>query len=163
MRHTISVLVENKPGVLSRVAGLFSSRGFNIESLAVGETEEASVSRMTIVSTGDDPQIDQITKQLEKLVDVIKVSDLTGEKFVERELVLMRIAAEGENRSLLIELVDVFRAKIVDVAPKTLTVELTGDNEKIDAFLDLVRPYGVKEMVRTGKVALARAPREAKK
>lgn len=164
MRHTISVLVENKPGVLARVASLFSSRGFNIESLAVGETEDATVSRMTVVSAGDDAQIEQITKQLNKLVDVIKVNDLTGEKFVERELVLLRLAAEsGEARSHVIEMVDVFRAKIVDVAPKSLTVEMTGDNEKIEAFLDLVRNYGIKEMVRTGKVALARAPREAKK
>jgi len=117
---------------------------------------------MTIVSSGDEPQIEQINKQLNKLVDVIKVTDLTLEKFVERELFLIRLAADGENRSRLIELVDVFRAKIVDVSPKMLTVELTGDTEKIEAFLDLVRPFGIKEMVRTGKVALARAPREKK-
>ncbi len=155
-------MVENKPGVLARVATLFSSRGFNIESLTVGETEDPTVSRMTIVSSGDEPQIEQINKQLNKLVDVIKVTDLTLEKFVERELFLIRLAADGENRSRLIELVDVFRAKIVDVSPKMLTVELTGDTEKIEAFLDLVRPFGIKEMVRTGKVALARAPREKK-
>jgi acetolactate synthase-1/3 small subunit len=162
MRHTISVLVENKPGVLARVASLFSSRGFNIESLTVGETEDETVSRMTVVSSGDDAQIEQITKQLNKLVDVIKVNDLTLEKFVSRELALIRLAAEGEARSHLIELVDVFRAKIVDVAPKAVTIELTGDTDKIEAFIDLVRGYGIKEMVRTGKVALARAPKEKK-
>lgn len=160
MRHTISVLVENKPGVLARVATLFSSRGFNIESLTVGETEDATVSRMTIVSSGNDQQIEQINKQLNKLVDVIKVIDLTHERFVERELFLIRLGAEGESRSRLIELVNVFRAKIVDVSPKALTVELTGDGEKIEAFMDLVRPFGIKEVVRTGKVALSRSSRE---
>jgi len=162
MRHTISALVENKPGVLARVSGLFASRGFNIESLAVGETEDPSVSRMTIVASGDDQTIEQITKQLNKLVDVIKVNDLTNERFIERELFLVRVAVEGHSRSQLIELVDVFRAKIVDVSPKSVTVELTGDTEKIEAFVDLIRPFGIKEMVRTGKVALARAPREGK-
>jgi acetolactate synthase-1/3 small subunit len=162
MRHTISVLVENKPGVLARISGLFASRGFNIESLAVGETEEPTVSRMTIVASGDDATIEQITKQLNKLVDVIKVNDLTHERFIERELFLVRLAAEGHTRSQLIELVDVFRAKIVDVAPKAVTVELTGATEKIEAFMELMKPFGIKEMVRTGKVALARAPREGK-
>src|SRR5688572_3895722 len=118
MRHTISVLVENKPGVLARISGLFSSRGFNIESLTVGETEDPTTSRMTIVSAGDDLQIEQITKQLDKLVDTIKVQDLTAEKFIERELFLIRVGAEGPSRSQLIELVDVFRAKIVDVSPR---------------------------------------------
>ncbi len=160
MRHTISVLVENKPGVLARISGLFSSRGFNIESLTVGETEEPTTSRMTIVSSGDDLQIEQITKQLNKLVDVIRVQDLTREKFIERELFLIRVNAEGAARSQLIELVDVFRARIVDVAPKALTIELTGNAEKIEAFLDLVRPFGIKEMARTGNVALARTVRE---
>ena len=162
MRHTISVLVENKPGVLARIANLFSSRGYNIESLTVGETEDSSVSRMTVVSAGDDRTIEQITKQLNKLVDVIKVNDLTQEGFVDRELVMLRLSADGQARSNLIELVDVFRAKIVDVAPKSLTVEITGDNAKVCAFIELVRPFGIKEMVRTGKVALSRAPREKK-
>ena len=162
MRHTISVLVENKPGVLARVANLFSSRGYNIESLTVGETEDVSVSRMTIVSAGDDRTIEQITKQLNKLVDVIKVNDLTQEGFIDRELVMLRLAADGQARSNLIELVDVFRAKIVDVAPKALTIEITGDNSKVCAFIELVRPFGIKEMVRTGKVALSRTPREKK-
>jgi acetolactate synthase-1/3 small subunit len=160
MRHTISVLVENKPGVLARVAGLFSSRGFNIESLAVGETEDPATSRMTVVSSGDDATIEQITKQLNKLVDVIKVQDLTAEKFVCRELFLVRVSAEGQARSQLVELADIFRAKIVDVAPRALTIEMTGDSEKCEAFLDMLRPFGIQEMVRTGKVALARAPRE---
>ena len=155
-------MVENKPGVLARVATLFSSRGFNIESLTVGETEDPTVSRMTIVSSGDEPQLEQINKQLNKLVDVIKVTDLTLEKFIERELFLIRLAAEGESRSRLIEIVDVFRAKIVDVSPKALTVELTGDTEKIEAFLDLVKSFGIKEIVRTGKVALARVAKEKK-
>jgi acetolactate synthase-1/3 small subunit len=162
MRHTISISVENKPGVLARVATLFSSRGFNIESLTVGETEDPSVSRMTIVSSGNDAQIEQINKQLNKLVDVIKVSDLTYEKFVDRELVLIRLATEGSARSQLIELVNVFRARIVDVAPRATTIEITGSTDKMEAFLDLVRPFGIKEMVRTGKIALGRAPREKK-
>ena len=162
MRHTISVLVENKPGVLARVANMFASRGFNIESLAVGETDDQTVSRMTIVSSGDDREIEQITKQLNRLVDVIKVNDLTSEAFVERELTLIRISANGDTRSKVVELADLFRAKIVDVSHKALTVELTGDSGKIEAFVDLVRAFGIKEMVRTGKVALPRAPREKK-
>jgi len=162
MRHTISVLVENKPGVLARVANMFASRGFNIESLAVGETDDQTVSRMTIVSSGDDREIEQITKQLNRLVDVIKVNDLTSEAFVERELTLIRISADGDTRSKVVELADLFRAKIVDVSHKALTVELTGDSGKIEAFVDLVRAFGIKEMVRTGKVALPRAPREKK-
>jgi len=162
MRHTISVMVENKPGVLARVANMFASRGFNIESLAVGETDDQTVSRMTIVSSGDDREIEQITKQLNRLVDVIKVNDLTEESFVERELTLIRISADGDTRSKVVELADLFRAKIVDVSHKALTIELTGDSGKIEAFVDLVRAFGIKEMVRTGKVALPRAPREKK-
>lgn len=162
MRHTISVLVENKPGVLARVANMFASRGFNIESLAVGETESPTVSRMTIVSSGDDRELEQVNKQLKRLVDVIKVDDLTSERFVERELVLIRINADGDTRSRLIELADLFRAKVVDVSQKALTVELTGDSAKIEAFVDLVKSFGIKEMVRTGKVALPRAQREKK-
>lgn len=162
MRHTISVLVENKPGVLTRVSGLFSARGFNIESLTVGETEDPTTSRMTIVSSGNDAQIEQITKQLDKLIDVIKVMDLTAEKFIERELFLLRVGAEGESRTRIIEIVEIFRAKIVDVSPKTVTIELTGSTEKIESFMELVKPFGIKELVRTGHVALARAPREKK-
>jgi len=162
MRHTISVMVENKPGVLARVANMFASRGFNIESLAVGETDDQTVSRMTIVSSGDDREIEQITKQLNRLVDVIKVNDLTEELFVERELTLIRISADNESRSKVVELADLFRAKIVDVSHKALTIELTGDSGKIEAFVDLVRTFGIKEMVRTGKVALPRAQREKK-
>jgi len=162
MRHTISVMVENKPGVLARVANMFASRGFNIESLAVGETDDQTVSRMTIVSSGDDREIEQITKQLNRLVDVIKVNDLTEELFVERELALIRISTDGDTRSKVVELADLFRAKIVDVSHKALTVELTGDSGKIEAFVDLVRAYGIKEIVRTGKVALPRAQREKK-
>lgn len=162
MRHTISVLVENKPGVLARVANMFASRGFNIESLAVGETDDQTVSRMTIVSSGDDREIEQITKQLNRLVDVIKVNDLTAESFVERELALIRLSVDGDSRSKAVELADLFRAKIVDVSHKALTIELTGDSGKIEAFVDLVRTFGIKEIVRTGKVALPRAQREKK-
>jgi len=162
MRHTISVLVENKFGVLARVAGLFSGRGFNIDSLAVAETLDSTVSRMTIVTRGDDKIIEQITKQLNKLVDVIKVSDFTGEDFVERELALIKVHASAENRAELLGIVDIFRCKVVDVGPRSYTLEVTGDNDKIQALLDLLQPLGVKEVVRTGRVAIARAGREGR-
>ncbi len=156
MRHTLSVLVENKPGVLARIAGLFSGRGFNINSLTVGETEDPAVSRMTIVSTGDDAILEQISKQLNKLVDVIGVTDLTAESHLERELLLVKVAAEAGRRSELIQMAEIFRAKIVDVSERTLTFEITGDSSKVGAFFDLVRSFGIKEVVRTGTVAVAR-------
>lgn len=156
MKHTISVLVENHFGVLAHVAGLFSARGFNIDSLAVGETEDPSVSRMTIVAHGDDRVIEQITKQLNKLVDVIKVQDLTGEENIARELVLVKVHATATIRSDILQVVNTFRAKVVDVSPSSLTVEVTGNEEKIDAMLELFRPFGVKEVVRTGTIALSR-------
>jgi acetolactate synthase-1/3 small subunit len=162
MRHTISVLVENKFGVLARVAGLFSGRGFNIDSLTVAETLDPTVSRMTIVTRGDDAIIEQITKQLNKLVDVIKVSDFTGEDFVERELAMIKVHASAENRAELLGIVEIFRCKVVDVAPRSYTLEVTGDNNKIQALLDLLAPLGVKEVVRTGRVAIARAGREGR-
>ena len=156
-RHTISVLVENHPGVLARIAGLFSGRGFNIESLSVGETEDPTASRMTVVVRGDDAILEQITKQLNKLVDVIKVSDITKEKFIERELVLIKIHTEGKSRSEIMQIVDIFRAKIVDVAPKSVTIEATGTEDKIQGLVSMLRPFGIREMARTGSVALTRA------
>lgn len=156
MRHTISLLVRNKPGVLSHIAGLFSARGYNIDSLTVGETDDSTVSRMTIVTIGDDRIVEQVSKQLNKLIDVIKVVDLTDLPFVDRELVLIKVQAEGEKRSQIIEITDIFRAKIVDVSPKTITVEITGDDRKIEAIIELLSPFGIKEIARTGKVAIAR-------
>jgi len=165
MRHTISVLVENKFGVLARIAGLFSGRGFNIESLTVGETEDPNVSRMTIVAGGDDTVIEQVNKQLNKLIDVIKVIDMTGEKFIERQLALIKVSVTTSTRGEIMQLVDVFKAKIVDLGQKTFTVEVTGGEDKIDALIDLLKVFGIKEMVRTGAVVLARdwQKEEAKK
>ncbi len=156
MKHTISVTVENRFGVLSRVAGLFSGRGFNIESLSVGETLDPSVSRMTIVSRGDDRIIEQVIKQLRKLVDVIKVTDLNDASFVDREMILIKISATEKNKAEILRVNDIFRGKIVDVSPTSYTFEITGDEGKIDAFIKLIKPFGVKEIVRTGKVAIAR-------
>ena len=156
MKHTISVLVENHFGVLAHVAGLFSARGFNIDSLAVGETEDPSVSRMTIVAHGDERVIEQITKQLNKLFDVIKVQDLTNEENITRELLLVKVHAPVTSRSEVLQVVNTFRAKVVDVNPKSLTIEVTGNEEKVDAMLELLRPFGIKEVVRTGTIALAR-------
>ena len=162
-KHTIAVLVENRFGVLSRVAGLFSARGYNIESLSVGETLDPTVSRMTLEVSGDDEIIEQVIKQLRKLIDVIKVTDLTGENFVEREMVLVRVNAEPAVRAEALRVVDIFRAKVVDVTPKSYTIEVTGDEEKIVAFLELVKPLGIQEIVRTGKIALARGSKAAAK
>ncbi len=156
MKHTISVLVENQFGVLARVAGLFSARGFNIDSLAVGETEDPSVSRMTIMTHGDDRVIEQIRKQLDKLIDVIKVQDLTEEERIERDLVLVKVNADTGVRADLMQIVNTFRGKIVDVTPKSFTVEVTGNESKVDAMLELLRPFGLKEVVRTGTIAISR-------
>ncbi len=158
-KHTISVLVENRFGVLSRVAGLFSARGYNIESLSVGETLDPTVSRMTLVVRGDEFVIEQVTKQLHKLIDVIKVNDLTDEAHVERELVLMRVNAEPQHRAEVLRPADIFRARVVDVTPLSFTLEVTGDEEKIEAMIELLRPVGIQELVRTGKVAISRAPK----
>ncbi len=162
-KHTIAVLVENKFGVLSRVAGLFSARGYNIESLSVGETVDPSVSRMTLVVRGDAFVIEQAVKQLHKLIDVIKVTDLTEENHVERELVLMRVNAEPQHRAEILRIADIFRAKVVDVTPVTFTLELTGDESKLNAIIDLLRPFGIQELVRTGKVAIARGSKTARR
>jgi acetolactate synthase-1/3 small subunit len=161
--HTLSVLVENRAGVLSRVAGLFSRRGFNIESLAVGTCEEPTMSRMTIVVIGDDAQIEQVMKQLNKLIDVIKVSDITENETVERELALIKVSAEpGTSRAEVMQIASIFRALIVDVGAKTVVLQVTGDTEKIDALESLLNQYGVKEMVRTGKIALLRGAKTVK-
>jgi acetolactate synthase I/III small subunit len=158
-KHTIAVLVDNKFGVLSRVAGLFSARGYNIESLSVGETLDPTVSRMTIVVQGDDFVIEQVTKQLHKLIDVIKVNDLTDDSHVERELVLVRVNAEPQHRAEVLRVGDIFRAHVVDVTPTSFVLEATGDAGKIEALLELLRPMGIQEVVRTGKVAIARGPK----
>ena len=158
-KHTISVLVENKFGVLSRVAGLFSARGYNIESLSVGETLDPSVSRMTLVVSGDEFVIEQVMKQLHKLIDVIKVNDPTDESHVERELVLIRVNAEPQHRAEIMRTADIFRAKVVDVTPLSFVLEATGDEGKLEALLELLRPMGIQEIVRTGKVAISRGPK----
>ncbi len=156
MRHIITVLVENKFGVLSRVSGLFSGRGSNIESISVGPSLDPQIAQMTIVTSGDDMIIEQITKQLNKLIDVIKVTDLTEFDHVEREMVLIKVAPKAENRAEALRVVEIFRADVVDSSPKTYTIQVTGDEKKIEAIIDLLRPLGVKEVVRTGKVAIAR-------
>lgn len=156
MKHILSVLVENKPGVLARVSGLFSRRGFNIDSLAVGPTEDADISRMTIVVDADDVKLEQITKQLYKLINILKISDLDPSEAVERELVLIKVNAPPNMRPEIVETANIFRANIIDVSKSTLTIEITGTSNKIQALEDLLRPYGIKELVRTGKVALAR-------
>lgn len=156
MRHTLSILVENKPGVLSRVAGLFSGRGFNIESLSVAETLDPTVSRMTIVTRGDDQILEQITKQLNKLINVIKVIDFLNGDFVNREMALIKVSVNESTRSEVLSIVDIFRGKVVDVSLDSYVVEITGDEEKIKAIIDLFRPMGIKEIARTGKVAMTR-------
>jgi acetolactate synthase-1/3 small subunit len=161
MQHTISVMVENKFGVLARISGLFSGRGFNIESLSVAETMDPSVSRMTIVTRGDDQIIEQITKQLNKLVDVIKVSDFTGQDFVEREMAMVKIKVTRENRAEVLGIVDIFRCKVVDAGPRSYVIEVTGDQGKIEAFLNVLKPLGIQEVVRTGNVAISRGQRGA--
>lgn len=156
MRHTISVLVENRFGILARIASLFSARGFNIDSLAVGETEDPTVSSITMVVPGDDQVIEQVIKQLRKLIDVIKVVDLTGKGRIERELVLVRVTARGRDRAEIMRIVDIFRAKIVDVNPDAFIIETTGPEDKIRGILTLLKPFGIKKLIRTGKIALPR-------
>ncbi|MHC1697269.1 MAG: acetolactate synthase small subunit [Geobacteraceae bacterium] len=156
MRHTITVLVENEFGVLSRVAGLFSGRGFNIDSLSVAPTNEESISRMTIVTRGDAQILEQITKHLNKLIDVIKVFDFTDSSIIEREIALIKVTAEDADRAEVLRIADIFRAQVIDVTPKSYTIEVTGAPSKIDAILELLRPLGLKELVRTGPVAIVR-------
>ena len=157
MRHVLSILVENEPGVLSRVAGLFSGRGFNIESLNVAPTLEPEVSRMTICTKGDDQIIEQIIKQLRKLVTVIKVVDLTHQQAVEREMVLIKVGAEDSRRAEILRIADIFRCKVVDVAANELTLEITGDQGKIRAIINLLQRFGIKEIARTGTGAIRRS------
>ena len=156
MRHTISVLVENKFGVLTRVAGLFSGRGYNIDTLNVGPTEDPATSRMTIVTRGDDPTLEQIVKQLDKLVDVLEVQDFREGEYIDRELVLVKVSVDSKSRAEVMQITDIFRAKIVDVQPKSLTIEITGNESKIEKFLTLMKSFGVLDLTRTGKVALPR-------
>ncbi|MGB4592928.1 MAG: acetolactate synthase small subunit [Coriobacteriia bacterium] len=160
MRHTISVLVENKPGVLTRVASLFARRGFNIESLAVGVTEDSTLSRMTIVVNAEATPLEQVTKQLHKLINVIKIQDLDPAEMVDRELVLYKVNAPPERRHEIIEIANVFRTKIVDVGKNSLTIEATGAGDKLSALEGLLRAYGIKELARTGRIALSRGSRD---
>lgn len=156
MRHVISILVENKVGVLARITGLISGRGFNIDSLAVGETENPALSRITLVVRGDEAILEQVRKQIGKVIDVIKVVDFTSEEFVEHDLMLIRVNVAAGKRGEIIEIIDIFRGKIVDVGQKDLVIEIAGTEEKLDALLNLLRPYGIKELVRTGSIAIAR-------
>lgn len=162
MTHILSILVENKPGVLARVAGLFARRGFNIDSLAVGETEDAAVSRMTVVCSAEGKPLEQITKQLHKLINVLGIAELPHDDSVERELALIKIAVGAGKRAEVLEIVEIFRATVLDVDPDALVVEATGSPEKILALEDLLRPYGIGEMARTGRIALARGSRGLK-
>jgi len=155
-KHTLVALVEDKPGVLNRIASLFRRRAFNIQSLAVGGSEHPGLSRMTIVVGGDTAQVEQVRKQLEKLINVIKVADITEEDIVTRELALIKVKATASTRNEIIQIVDIFRANIVDVAPGSLTVEVTGDEDKLNSLLGLLRDFGVKELTRTGRIALTR-------
>ena len=155
-KHILSLLVENKPGVLARIAGLFARRGFNIDSLAVGPTADATLSRITLTVDGAAQPIDQVTKQLHKLVNVIKIRDLEPEETVARELALFKISADGDRRAQIMQFTDIFRGRIVDVSRRSLTVEVTGTDDKIEAFEALVRPFGLIEMVRTGEIAISR-------
>ncbi|NLP15348.1 MAG: acetolactate synthase small subunit [Clostridium sp.] len=155
-KHTLSVLVENQAGVLSRIAGLFSRRGFNIDSLAVGVTENPEVSRMTIVVDGDQYIVEQVTKQLNKLVDVIKIKELNDSESVHRELVLIKVEANASTRSEIMQIVEIFRANIIDVSKNTLTIEISGDTQKIDALENMLKQFGIKEIVRTGIIAIER-------
>jgi len=161
MKHTISVLVNNRPGVLARTAGLFSRRGFNIDSLAVSTTQDPETSRMTIVVDGPDAILEQISKQLYKLLDVIKVLDHQDEAVVVRELALIKVGAEPANRGEIMQIVSIFRGNIVDVSPQTFTIEVTGGADKVDALIGLLRKYGIKEMMRTGRIVLSRGARTA--
>ncbi|MAG37509.1 MAG: acetolactate synthase small subunit [Dehalococcoidia bacterium] len=156
MKHTLVALVENQPGVLQRVANLFSRRGFNIESLTVGHTDTPKTSRMTIVVNAADTKVDQVTKQLYKLINVLKVSDVTADRTVDRELALIKVSASASTRAEITQIVDIFRARIVDLARDSLTVEVTGESEKIDSIVGLLRPFGLKEMVRTGRISMTR-------
>ena len=156
MRHTITVIVENKFGVLARVSGPFSSRGYNIDSLTVGETNDPSVSRMTIMVRGDDRVLDQVIKQLDKLIDVIEVKDLPKGSYVGRELALMKVSCENGARTEILEIANIFRAKTIDIGHKSMILQITGDEEKVSAFISMMKPFGILELARTGTVAMTR-------
>ena len=156
MRHVLSALVQNVPGVLAHVAGMFASRGYNIDSLAVGETEDPHLSRMIFVVVGDDSVLEQVRKQLEKIVTVVRVDDISSQEFVERDLMLLKVSCQNGNRAEICELVQIFRGRVVDVAPDGVIVEISGQEKKIEAFIDLMRPFGIIELVRTGRIAMVR-------
>ncbi len=156
MRHVLSALVQNQPGVLAHVSGMLASRGFNIDSLAVGETEDANLSRMTFVVHGDDTVLEQVRKQLDKIVTVVRVQDISGEDFVERDLMLLKVKATPAQRTEITLLVEMFRGRVVDISPDSLMIEISGQERKIEAFIELMRPYGIMELARTGRIALVR-------
>jgi acetolactate synthase I/III small subunit len=156
MRHVLSALVQNQPGVLAQISGMLASRGFNIDSLAVGATEEPNLSRMTFVVHGDDAVLEQVSKQLDKIVTVVKVHDISSEDFVERDLMLIKVKASSQQRMEIVLLVEMFRARVVDISPNDLMIEISGQEKKIEAFIDLMRPYGIAELARTGRIALVR-------
>ncbi len=156
MRHVLSALVQNIPGVLSHVAGMFASRGYNIDSLAVGETEDPQLSRMTFVVVGDEALLDQVRKQLEKIVTVVQVDDISAQEFVERDLMLLKVNSSGGKRAEIRELCQIFRGRVVDVSPDQVVVEISGKEKKVEAFIDLMRPFGILELVRTGRIAMVR-------
>jgi len=162
MKHTISVLVENRFGVLARIAGLFSARGFNIESLAVGETEDPEVSRMTIVVGGDERTLEQIKKQLNKLIDVIKVGDFTGKEFIEKELMLIKVSINAKNRNEVVEIADRATAEVVHLGSRSLSIEAVGDSKKIHSLIEALKPFGILEVVRTGRIAISVDDKEMK-
>jgi len=155
-KHTLAALVHNKPGVLNRVASLFRRRGFNIESIAVGRTDDPRISRMTIVVIGDDATVEQVRKQLDKVIDVVKIFDMTGDDLVARELALVRVKATAATRAEIVQTVNIFRGGVIDVASNSMIIEITGDEDKIDSLLNLLRGYGIKEVARTGRVAMSR-------
>jgi len=159
MRHVLSALVQNVPGVLSHISGMLASRGYNIDSLAVGETEDPRLSRMTFVVVGDDRVLEQVRKQLEKIVTVVHVEDVSSQNYVERDLMLIKVSAPPGKRSEIRELTDIFRGRIVDVAPEMVIVEISGPERKIEAFIELMRPFGIIELVRTGRIAMVRGAR----
>jgi acetolactate synthase-1/3 small subunit len=156
MRHVLSALVQNQPGVLAHISGMLASRGFNIDSLAVGETEVPDLSRVTFVVNGDDGELEQVRKQLDKVVTVVKVQDISSEDFVERDLMLLKVKASAQQRTEVVLLVEMFRGKIVDISPENVMVEISGQERKIEAFIELMRPYGILELARTGRIALVR-------
>jgi acetolactate synthase-1/3 small subunit len=156
MRHVLSALVQNQPGVLAHISGMLASRGFNIDSLAVGETEKPDLSRITFVVHGDDPTLEQVRKQLDKIITVVKVQDISSENYVERDLMLIKVQADAAKRNEIVLLIEMFRGRVVDISPQTLLIEISGQEQKIEAFIQLMRPYGIIELARTGRIALVR-------